>query len=86
MLRSLVMAVLLALAICILSQPAALAADPTPGASPAPSAVLIDPLDPRAGEGASSVGAPLLALLVVVGLGTVAAAGTLAYARFTRSR
>ena len=58
-----------------------LAADPT--ASPP---ILIDPLDPRAGEGASLVGAPLLALLVVVGVGILAAAATLAYVRLVSRR
>lgn len=58
------------------------AADP----SPAPSPILIDPLDPRAGEGASAVGAPLLAMLVVVGVGVVAAVAGLAYARVTARR
>lgn len=59
---------------------AAMAADPTPTAPP----VLIDPLDPRTGEEASGVGAPLLALLVVVGSGAVVALVTLGYVRLTR--
>lgn len=65
----------------LLSARPALAADPT--ATPP---ILIDPLDPRAGEGASLVGAPLLALLVVVGLGLLAAATTLAYVRLVYRR
>jgi len=86
MLRSLVAAVLLALAIISLGPVSVLAAEPTPSPSPAASPVLIDPLDPRAGEGASSVGAPLTALLIVVGLGIAASAATLAYVRVTGSR
>ena len=60
----------------------AIAADP----SPAPTGVLIDPLDPRAGAGANRIGAPLLALLVVVGLGVAAAALTAVYVRVVRTR
>ena len=60
----------------------ALAADPTPGPSP----VLVDPLDPRAGGGANRVGEPLAALLAVLGIGIVAAAGTIVFIRMTRSR
>jgi len=48
--------------------------------------MLIDPLDPRAGEGASLVGAPLLALLVVVGVGILAAAATVTYVRLASRR
>lgn len=65
----------------LLSARPTLAADPT--ATPN---IFIDPLDPRAGEGASLVGAPLLALLVVVGLGILAAAATLAYVRLVNRR
>lgn len=54
------------------------AASPTPTAPP----VLIDPLDPRAGEDAGAVGAPLVAALVVIGIGAAAAGATLAYVRF----
>jgi len=54
--------------------------------SPAPSPLLVDPLDPRAGAGASLVGAPLLALVAVVALGVVAALATLAYVRLTVRR
>ena len=63
-----------------LSTPCAVTADgptatPSPGASP----ILIDPLDPRAGQAASRVGAPGLALVAVFGLGLLAAAGTAVY-------
>jgi hypothetical protein len=57
---------------------------PSPASSPGP--VLIDPLDPRAGAGASMVGAPLLALLVVVGAGIAVAIATFAYVRLTARR
>jgi hypothetical protein len=60
------------------------AADPSPLASPAASPVLVDPLDPRAGEGASRVGAPAVALIVVVGIGIATAAATIAYVRLAR--
>ena len=86
-LRGLVQASLLALALALLGAAPALASDhtlSTPG--PAPSAVLIDPLDPRAGGGASRIGAPLLALLVVIGAGVAAAGLTYVYARATRQR
>lgn len=79
-LRGIARTLLLALALTIAVAAPVLAADPTPGPTPAPSPVLIDPLDPRAGGGASSVGAPLLALLSVVGAGVVAAAATYVYA------
>lgn len=64
------------------SVPTSFAADPTPIASP----VLIDPLDPRTGDEASGVGAPLLALLVVIGSGALMAAVTFAYVRITDRR
>jgi hypothetical protein len=76
------LAIPLAIALALLGVGAALGIDHT--ALPTP--ILIDPLDPRAGEGASMVGAPLLAALVVVGLGIAAAAGTAAYLRLTRGR
>lgn len=60
----------------------ALAVDPTPAASP----VLIDPLDPRSGDNPSLVGAPLLALLVVVALGIAAAVASYAYIRLVARR
>ena len=69
---------LTSIAACATGRPAA--TGPSPVASP----VLIDPLDPRAGEGPNRVGAPLLALLVVVGLGVAAAAATVVFVRLTR--
>lgn len=69
------------LAVTISATPA-LGADPTPGPSP----VLVDPLDPRAGAGANRVGAPLVALLAVVGVGLAAAAGTALFVLVTRTR
>lgn len=53
-----------------------LAADPSP--------MLIDPLDPRAGDGANGFGSPLIAAIAVVGLGALAALGTALYVRFAR--
>lgn len=64
----------------------AAAADPTAGPSPLPTGVFIDPLDPRAGAGANRVGAPLLALLAVLGIGIAAAAATAIYVRVVRTR
>ena len=65
-------------------------ASPTPVAatdpSPAPSGVFIDPLDPRAGAGANRVGAPLLALLAVIGVGVATAVLTALYLRLVRPR
>ncbi len=56
---------------------------PSPGTSP----VLIDPLDPRAGdETVNTVGAPLLAVVVVVASGALVAAGTYAYVKLTARR
>jgi hypothetical protein len=76
-------AILLAAALGVLlagafMPPAALAADPSP--------VLIDPLDPRAGAGASRVGDALAALAVVLILGIGAAALTYLYVRLNRPR
>ncbi len=66
--------------IVALSMPCVATADgPTATASPGASPILIDPLDPRAGQAASRVGAPGLALIAVLGLGLVAAAGTAVY-------
>ena len=73
-------ALTLALLILAFTATGALAADPTPG----PSGLLIDPLDPRAGAGANRVGAPLLALIAVIGIGAVAAAATALYVRVAR--
>ena len=78
---ALVVAVLL-VALTVASTASALAADP----SPVPSGMLIDPLDPRAGAGANRVGAPLLALFVVIGIGAVTAVVTALYVRVIRAR
>ena len=72
----------------------AFAGDPPPtpaatgGAVPSPTSapIFVDPLDPRAGEGASAVGAPLLALLGVLALGFGAAALTYVFVRVTARR
>ncbi len=62
-----------------------LAAAPVFGAEPSP--VLIDPLDPRAeGEGPGVVGQPLLAALVVLALGLLAAAATVLFVRMAHRR
>jgi hypothetical protein len=82
-------AVLVLVGFSLLALAAGLAlAGPALGASPspAPSPVLIDPLDPRAGAGASMTGAPLVALLAVVGGGLLAAGATIAYVRLTALR
>lgn len=76
------LALTLAVLILALSVTAVLAVDPTP----ATSGILMDPLDPRAGAGANSVGAPLLALIAVIVIGSVAAVVTGLYVRFTRAR
>lgn len=83
---SLIATAFLALLLVLVVPLPALAADPSPTPTPGGSRLLIDPLDPRAGEGASRVGAPLFALVVVLGLGVTAAAGTFAYTRLTRRR
>jgi hypothetical protein len=54
--------------------------------SPLPSPVIGVPTDPRAGGGAPLVGAPGLALLVVVGAGLLVAVATLVYIRLTTAR
>ncbi len=51
-----------------------------------PTPVLIDPLDPRAGAGASLVGSPLLAALIAIGLGVLAAGAAFTYVRLTSRR
>ena len=48
--------------------------------------MLIDPLDPRAGAGANRTGAPLAALVAVIGIGLVAAVATALYVRVTKAR
>jgi hypothetical protein len=79
-------ALFVALAVTVLclagSSLTVVAADPTP----VPSGLLIDPLDPRAGAGANRVGAPLVALVAVIGIGVVAAVATTLYVRATRTR
>ena len=84
MFRGLSLALLLALSLTLSACAPVLAADPSPAATPAASPVLIDPLDPRAGEGASRIGAPLLAIVFVVGVGTVTVLATLVFTRVTR--
>ena len=64
----------------------AVAQTPGPGSTPLPTGVFIDPLDPRAGAGANTVGAPLLALVAVLGLGAAAAILTAVYIRVVRAR
>ena len=79
----------IALGVAILSTALAgpvLAASPSPLTSPEPSPVIGVPTDPRAGGGAPLVGAPGLALLVVVGAGLIVALVTLAYVRLTGAR
>ncbi|MEP7158046.1 MAG: hypothetical protein ABI797_01340 [Chloroflexota bacterium] len=68
-------------------------ATPVQGASPTASPlppddmpVLIDPLDPRGGAEASQVGAPFLALVVVLGAGAAAAVAAIGYVRLTARR
>jgi hypothetical protein len=82
--RRLATAVLLTIALVLVALAPVYAADPTPAVSPAASPVFIDPLDPRAGAGAPSVGAPVVALVVVVSTGVVAAAATVVFVRVTR--
>lgn len=84
MFRGLIAAVFLALCLTLAALAPVLGADPSPGASPGASPVIIDPLDPRAGGGASRVGAPFLAMVVVVALGVTTAAATVVYARLAR--
>lgn len=86
MFRGLVAALLLSVTLSLAVQAPVFAADPTPAATPAESPMLIDPLDPRAGEGASQVGAPFLAFVVVVGLGVVAASATAVFVAVSRRR
>ena len=72
-------------AVTAISVSTVLAQNPSSAVSPAPT-VFIDPLDPRAGAGANRVGAPLVALLAVVGIGVAAAVVTAVYVRVVRSR
>jgi hypothetical protein len=82
--RGLLAAAFLTIALTLFSLAPVYAVDPSPAISPGPSPVLVDPLDPRAGGGAPSVGAPFAALVVVVGVGALAAAATFAFVRVTR--
>jgi hypothetical protein len=68
------------------ANPMAVGASPSASPPPSPAPVLVDPLDPRAGAGANQVGAPLLALVVVVGAGLAAALATVGYVRLTARR
>jgi hypothetical protein len=81
--RGLLFALLLALTMSFPSSAQVLAADPSPQASPVASPILVDPLDPRAGEGANKIGSPLLALVVVLVIGTIAIGATVFYVRMS---
>jgi hypothetical protein len=82
--RGLVLSAFVALALTLPAAATAFAADPSPAVTPGASPVIIDPLDPRAGEGASRVGAPFLALVFVVGLGAVTAVATITFIKVSR--
>jgi hypothetical protein len=82
--RGLFVALLLVLALTVMTYAPVLAADPVATPAAAASPVLVDPLDPRAGQGASKVGAPFLAVLIVVGIGIAAVAGTFVVVRLTQ--
>ena len=84
MFRGLVLAAFLALALTLGALAPVYAANPSPAATPGASPVLVDPLDPRAGEGASRVGAPFLAMITVIGIGAFAAVVTVAFVKVTR--
>ncbi len=81
-------AALIVLALLLGLAAPALAASPaaTLPPSPAPSPLLIDPLDPRAGAGASLTGAPLFAAMLIVTMGVAVALGTIIYARLAARR
>jgi hypothetical protein len=79
-------ALLITLALVTLLLAASAATVAAQGPTPAASGLLIDPLDPRAGAGANRVGAPLLALVAVLVIGSVAALATAFYVRVTRTR
>jgi hypothetical protein len=76
---SLVLASLAAAIAVSLSATAVLAASPSPQASP----LFVDPLDPRAGSGASPIGSPLLAAIVVIGAAIAVSVATTLYVRWT---
>lgn len=80
--RALTVALALAVLCLAVTAVTVLAADPTAQ----PSGLLIDPLDPRAGAGANRTGAPLAALVAVIGIGLVAAVATALYVRVTKTR
>ncbi len=80
--RALTVALALAVLCLAVTAVTVLAADPTSQ----PSGLLIDPLDPRAGAGANRTGAPLVALVAVIGIGLVAAVATALYVRVTKTR
>lgn len=84
MFRGLVLAVFLALTLTLSAVAPVLGADPSPAVTPGASAVIIDPLDPRAGEGANRIGAPLLAIVFVLGVGTLTILATYSYVKVTR--
>lgn len=84
MFRGLILAVFLALTLTLSAVAPALGADPSPGVTPGSSEVIIDPLDPRAGEGANRIGAPLLAIVFVLGVGTLTILATYSYVKVTR--
>ncbi len=61
------------------------AASPAPEASPSATDAVIGSGDPRSeGEGPGLVGSPALIALGVIGLGLLAAGGTMLYVRLTR--
>ena len=84
MIRGLLPAVLLALFLTLGAHASVRAADPTPGPTPIASPVLIDPLDPRAGEGTNGVGTPLLAIVFVLAVGALTITATFAFVKVTR--
>lgn len=84
MFRGLLAAVFLALALTFGAHTSVRAADPSAATSPGASPVLIDPLDPRAGNGANRVGTPLLAIVFVLGVGAITVVATFAFVRVTR--
>ena len=84
MFRGLILAVFLALTLTLSAAVPVFGADPSPAVTPGASAVIIDPLDPRAGEGANRIGAPLLAIVFVLGVGTLTILATYSYVKVTR--
>ena len=86
--RLLVSSVLSALVMLLLVAvpgPRAAGQSPTATAAPAPSGRVVGSGDPRSeGEGPGLVGSPALIALSVIGLGLLAAGGTVLYVRLTR--